>query len=80
MPARKYLLLMIRCCPGSKKQKEADDAYSNAMTKGTDLMMQKEYAKACESFRQALTIRQGDLNASNKLKEAESIIARNRKG
>jgi len=60
----------------AKKQKDADDAYSNAMTRGTDLMVQKEYEKAIESFRQALTIRQGDLNASNKLKEAEMLIAR----
>ena len=59
----------------AKKQKDIDDAYFNAMTKGTDLMVQKEYVKAIESFRQALTIRQGDLNASNKLKEAETLIA-----
>jgi tetratricopeptide (TPR) repeat protein len=59
----------------AKKQKDADDAYSNAMSKGTDLMVQKDYTKASESFRQALTIRQGDLNASNKLKEAETLIA-----
>jgi tetratricopeptide (TPR) repeat protein len=59
----------------AKKQKDTDDAYSNAMTKGTGLIVQKDYIRAIEAFRQALTIRQGDLNASNKLKEAEMLIA-----
>jgi tetratricopeptide (TPR) repeat protein len=59
----------------AKKQKDTDDAYSNVMTKGTGLMVQKDYNRAIEAFRQALTIRQGDLNASNKLKEAEMLIA-----
>ena len=30
----------------ARKQKDTDDAYSNAMTKGTDLMVQKDYTKA----------------------------------
>jgi tetratricopeptide (TPR) repeat protein len=59
----------------SKKQKEADDAYGAAMTKGTELVIQKNYPKACDAFRQALTIKPGDLNASGKLKEAEMLIA-----
>ncbi len=59
----------------AKKQMDADDAYSAAMTKGTELSIQKDYPKACDAFRLALTIKQGDLNASNKLKEAEMMIA-----
>jgi tetratricopeptide (TPR) repeat protein len=59
----------------AKKQKDADDAYGNAMTKGTELLVQKDYTKAGEAFRQALTIKQGDLNATNKLKEAEMLLA-----
>ncbi len=43
----------------AKKQKETDEAYSAAMTKGTELIIQKDYAKACDAFRQALTIRPG---------------------
>ena len=58
----------------ARKQKDTDEAYSNAMTKGTSLMVQKDYAKAIEAFRQALTIKQGDQNASNKLKEVEMLI------
>ncbi len=58
----------------ARKQKDTDEAYSNAMTKGTDLMVQRDYARAGESFRQALTIRPGDLNASNKLQEVEMLI------
>jgi tetratricopeptide (TPR) repeat protein len=59
----------------AKKQKDADDAYSTAMTRGTGQVGQKDYTGAIESFRQALTIRQGDLNATNKLKEAEMLMA-----
>ncbi len=60
----------------AKKQKDIEDAYSDAMSKGTGLVLQKEYAKACDAFRQALTLKRGDPNASNKLKEAEMLIAR----
>jgi tetratricopeptide (TPR) repeat protein len=59
----------------AKKQKQSDDSYTNAMTMGTESLARKDFSKAREAFQQALTIKSGDISATNKLRDTELLMA-----
>ncbi len=58
----------------ARKQKEIDDAYANAMGKGSGALSVKDYKTAQEAFQQALTHKPGDVQASAKLSETTQLI------
>jgi tetratricopeptide (TPR) repeat protein len=58
-----------------KKQKETDDAYTAAMMQGSQSVVAKEYEKALESFRKALSLKPGDPSANSRISDTEKQIA-----
>lgn len=58
----------------AQKQKEIEESYKNAMDKGTNFMVTKNYPSAKEAFMQALAIKPGDGSARQKLSESELLL------
>jgi tetratricopeptide (TPR) repeat protein len=60
----------------AEKQKNIENAYSDAMTQGTSFMLKKEYINARDAFQRALSIKPADVSAQAKINEVEQLIKR----
>jgi Flp pilus assembly protein TadD len=58
----------------AQKLQEIEGSYKNAMDRGTNFMVTRNYQSAKDAFLQALTIKPGDGSARQKLSEAELLL------
>jgi hypothetical protein len=58
----------------ASKQKQVEESYTAAMSRGSDALIAKNYSAGKEAFQLALNIKPGDNNAKLKLAEADLMI------
>ncbi len=64
----------LMAAEAAQKQKDVEESYKNAMDKGTNFMVARNFQSAKEAFLQALAIKPGDASARQKLSESELLL------
>ncbi len=58
----------------AKKLQQTEDAYKNAMDRGSNALVLKDYKLAKDAFQEALTVKPSDVSAKTKLAETDLLI------